>query len=130
MRFCARNANCRIEDPFFRFWFRYIFRNAQLVELERFETLRKMVAEDLDYLEIDKLILTLCQNHRLYGDDDANLRVNRACHKIQSLLNRLYTVLCKSMVARHHGKIVEQCCRDDETIRRIFMNLRQRRGAK
>ena len=44
----AKNAAYRIEDPFFRFWFRYIFRNAQLVELERFETLRKMVAEDLD----------------------------------------------------------------------------------
>lgn len=44
----AKNAAYRIEDPFFRFCFRYIFRNAQLVELERFETLRKMVAEDLD----------------------------------------------------------------------------------
>ena len=44
----AKNAAYRIEDPFFRFWFRYIFRNAQLVELGRFETLRKMVAEDLD----------------------------------------------------------------------------------
>ena len=27
----AKNAAYRIEDPFFRFWFRYIFRNAQLV---------------------------------------------------------------------------------------------------
>ena len=44
----AKNAAYRIDDPFFRFWFRYIFRNAQLVELGRFETLRKMVAEDLD----------------------------------------------------------------------------------
>ena len=44
----AKNASYRIEDPFFRFWFRYVFRNVQLVELGRFEILRKMVAEDLD----------------------------------------------------------------------------------
>ena len=44
----AKNASYRIEDPFFRFWFRYVFRNVQLVELGRFEILRKMVADDLD----------------------------------------------------------------------------------
>jgi len=44
----AKNASYRIEDPFFRFWFRFVFRNATLVELRRFEQLRTIVARDMD----------------------------------------------------------------------------------
>lgn len=44
----AKNATYQIEDPFFRFWFRFIFRNATLVELHRFETLRAQVAGAMD----------------------------------------------------------------------------------
>jgi len=44
----AKNAAYRIEDPFFRFWFRYVFRNAALIELGRFEQLRANVSADLD----------------------------------------------------------------------------------
>ena len=44
----AKNAAYRIEDMFFRFWFRYIFRNQEYVELGRFEELRKLVQRDFD----------------------------------------------------------------------------------
>jgi len=44
----AKNASYRIDDPFFRFWFRYVFRNATLVELRRFDQLIANVAADLD----------------------------------------------------------------------------------
>ena len=33
---------------FFRFWFRYVFRNQEYIELGRFEELQDLVARDLD----------------------------------------------------------------------------------
>ena len=44
----GKNAAYHIEDCFFRFWFRYLFRNQVLVELGRFEYLRELVARDFD----------------------------------------------------------------------------------
>jgi len=44
----AKNAAYRIDDPFFRFWFRYVFRYGTQIELRRFEYLRKIVAADFD----------------------------------------------------------------------------------
>lgn len=44
----AKNASYRIEDPFFRFWFRFVFRNSMLVELHRFERLRMLVSREMD----------------------------------------------------------------------------------
>ena len=42
----SKNAAYRIEDPFLRFWFRYVFKNAALVELGKFERLRKLADDD------------------------------------------------------------------------------------
>lgn len=42
----SKNAAYRIEDPFLRFWFRYVFKNAALVELGKFERLRKLANDD------------------------------------------------------------------------------------
>ncbi len=46
----TRNKNChyRIDDCFFRFWFRFIYRNQSMIELGRFNELRSLVARDLD----------------------------------------------------------------------------------
>lgn len=44
----AKNAAYHIEDMFFRFWFRYVFRNQEYIELGRFEELQDLVARDLD----------------------------------------------------------------------------------
>lgn len=44
----SKNATYRIEDSFLRFWFRYVFKNAALVELGRFEALRNFVDKDLN----------------------------------------------------------------------------------
>ncbi|MBP5233312.1 MAG: ATP-binding protein [Planctomycetes bacterium] len=46
----TRNKNChyRIDDCFFRFWFRFIYRNQSLIELGRFNELRELSARDLD----------------------------------------------------------------------------------
>ena len=46
----ARNKNChyRIDDCFFRFWFRFIYRNQDMVELGRFKELRALADRDLD----------------------------------------------------------------------------------
>jgi len=46
----AKNSTYRIEDMFFRFWFRYVYRNQEGIELGRYEALRKKVANDLDVL--------------------------------------------------------------------------------
>ena len=46
----VKNSAYRIEDMFFRFWFRYVYRNQDLIELGRFEALREKVAGDLDVL--------------------------------------------------------------------------------
>ncbi len=46
----TRNKNChyRIDDCFFRFWFRFIYRNLSMIELGRFNELRSLVARDID----------------------------------------------------------------------------------
>ena len=44
----AKNAAYHIEDMFFRFWFRQVFRNQEYIELGRFEGLRDLVARDFD----------------------------------------------------------------------------------
>ena len=44
----SKNAVFRIEDPFLRFWFRYVFRCAPYVERGMFERLRALVSEDFD----------------------------------------------------------------------------------
>ena len=46
----VKNSVYRIEDMFFRFWFRYVYRNQDLIELGRFEALREKVSGDLDVL--------------------------------------------------------------------------------
>ena len=44
----TKNAAYRIEDMFFRFWFRFVFRNMDLIELGRYEQLCEIVARDFD----------------------------------------------------------------------------------
>ena len=44
----TKNSAYRIEDMFFRFWFRYVYRNQDYIELGRYEALRAKVAKDLD----------------------------------------------------------------------------------
>jgi len=44
----AKNSAYRIDDMFFRFWFRYVYRNLELIELGRYELLRERVSSDLD----------------------------------------------------------------------------------
>ena len=46
----TRNKNChyRIEDCFFRFWFRFVYRNQSLIELGRFKELQALVGRDMD----------------------------------------------------------------------------------
>lgn len=44
----VKNAVYQIEDPFYRFWFRFIARNSSLVEMRRFGLLRARVAQELD----------------------------------------------------------------------------------
>ena len=46
----VKNSTYRIEDMFFRFWFRYVYRNQELIELGRYEALRDKVAADLDVM--------------------------------------------------------------------------------
>ncbi|MGQ4892390.1 MAG: DUF234 domain-containing protein [Candidatus Njordarchaeia archaeon] len=42
-----RGALYRIKDPFYRFWFRYIFPNQDLIELDKTESLREHISSDL-----------------------------------------------------------------------------------
>ncbi|MBP5509716.1 MAG: ATP-binding protein [Kiritimatiellae bacterium] len=46
----TRNKNChyRIDDCFFRFWFRFIYRNQSMIELGRFRELRNLARRDID----------------------------------------------------------------------------------
>ena len=46
----SRNKNChyRIDDCFFRFWFRFVYRNQSMIELGRFKELQSIVARDID----------------------------------------------------------------------------------
>ena len=44
----AKNAAYHIDDMFFRFWFRQVFRNQEYIELGRFEELKELVSRDFD----------------------------------------------------------------------------------
>lgn len=44
----TKNSAYRIEDMFFRFWFRYVYRNQDYIELGRYEALRAKVDKDFD----------------------------------------------------------------------------------
>ena len=46
----SRNKNCRyrIDDCFFRFWFRFVYRNLSMIELGRFKELQSLVSNDID----------------------------------------------------------------------------------
>lgn len=44
----TKNSAYRIEDMFFRFWFRYVYRNQDYIELGRYEALRAKVSKDFD----------------------------------------------------------------------------------
>ena len=44
----TKNSAYRIEDMFYRFWFRYVYRNQDYIELGRYEALRAKVAKDFD----------------------------------------------------------------------------------
>ena len=46
----SRNKNChyRIDDCFFRFWFRFIYRNQSMIELGRYQELRALTRRDID----------------------------------------------------------------------------------
>ena len=46
----ARSKNChyQIDDCFFRFWFRFIYRNQSMIELGRFKELQELADRDID----------------------------------------------------------------------------------
>ena len=44
----SKNCHYQIDDCFFRFWFRFVFKYRGLIELERYEMLREIVARDFD----------------------------------------------------------------------------------
>ena len=44
----GKNCHYQIDDCFFRFWFRFVFKYRGLIELERYEMLREVVARDFD----------------------------------------------------------------------------------
>ena len=46
----SRTKNChyRIDDCFFRFWFRFVYRNQPMIELGRFKEIRSLVTRDID----------------------------------------------------------------------------------
>ena len=44
----GKNCHYQIDDCFFRFWFRFIFKYRGLIELERYEMLREVVARNFD----------------------------------------------------------------------------------
>ncbi len=46
----TRNKNChyRIDDCFFRFWFRFIYRNQSMIELGRYKEIQSLAARDFD----------------------------------------------------------------------------------
>jgi AAA+ ATPase superfamily predicted ATPase len=52
----------RIQDNFLIFWFRYIYKNGNLIEIKKYETLRKIIMADLPCLEgfaFEKLVKDL-----------------------------------------------------------------------
>ena len=44
----GKNCHYQIDDCFFRFWFRFVFKYRGLIELERYQMLRELVARDFD----------------------------------------------------------------------------------
>ena len=44
----GKNCHYQIDDCFFRFWFRFVFKYRGLIELERYEMLRQLVARDFE----------------------------------------------------------------------------------
>ncbi len=44
----TKNSHYEIDDCFFRFWFRFVFKYQYLVELGRFEQLQELVSRDFD----------------------------------------------------------------------------------
>ena len=44
----SKNSHYEIDDCFFRFWFRFVFKHQYLVELGRFEQLQDLVTRDFD----------------------------------------------------------------------------------
>lgn len=44
----AKNAAYGINDCFFRFWFRFVFKNQHLIELRQYDALRQLVERDFD----------------------------------------------------------------------------------
>lgn len=44
----AKNSHYQIEDCFFRFWFRFVFKNRYLLEMGRLNRMREVAARDLD----------------------------------------------------------------------------------
>lgn len=52
----------KIQDNFLIFWFRYIYKNGNLLEIKKYETLRKIIMDDLSCLEgfaFEKLVKDL-----------------------------------------------------------------------
>ena len=44
----SKNCHYQIDDCFFRFWFRFVFKYRGLLELERYDQLRQIVVRDFD----------------------------------------------------------------------------------
>ncbi|MGN0876824.1 MAG: ATP-binding protein [Kiritimatiellia bacterium] len=44
----SKNCHYQIDDCFFRFWFRFVFKYRGLLELERYDQLRQIAARDFD----------------------------------------------------------------------------------
>lgn len=44
----GKNSKYKIEDRFFRYWFRFVWKNQYLVELGRYDRLRELVMQDFD----------------------------------------------------------------------------------
>lgn len=44
----SKNCHYQIDDCFFRFWFRFVFKYRGLLELERYDQLRRIVTRDFD----------------------------------------------------------------------------------
>jgi len=44
----TKNCRYRIEDSFFRFWFRFVFKYGYLIEVKMYEELRDIISRDYD----------------------------------------------------------------------------------
>lgn len=47
----SKNSSYRLNDPFTRFWFRYLFKYGRYIEIENFDALMEIIARDLPVLE-------------------------------------------------------------------------------